>query len=67
MREKGGVEGEAGYFRRNHWVPIPKAEDFERLNQQLLRACQQDQQRQIGDRAQNVGAGMAIEREHLLP
>src|SRR5262249_21620264 len=21
--EKGGVEGEAGYFRRNHWVPVP--------------------------------------------
>jgi len=65
--EKGGVEGEAGYFRRNHWVPIPQAKDFETLNQQLLTACQQDQQRQIGDRAQNVGVGMAIEREHLLP
>jgi hypothetical protein len=22
---KGGIEGEVGYFRRNHWVPIPKA------------------------------------------
>ena len=21
--EKGGVEGEVGYFRRNHWVPVP--------------------------------------------
>ena len=21
--EKGGIEGETGYFRRNHWVPIP--------------------------------------------
>jgi transposase len=65
--EKGGVEGEAGYFRRNHWVPIPQANDLEELNGQLMAACQQDQQRQIGDRAQNVGAGMAIEREHLLP
>lgn len=25
--EKGGVEGEAGYFRRNHWVPVPQAGD----------------------------------------
>jgi transposase len=65
--EKGGVEGEAGYFRRNHWVPIPQANDLEELNGQLMAACQQDQQRRIGDRAQNVGAGMAIEREHLLP
>ena len=24
--EKGGVEGEIGYFRRNHWVPVPQAE-----------------------------------------
>jgi transposase len=23
--EKGGIENEAGYFRRNHWVPMPKA------------------------------------------
>ena len=22
--EKGGVEGEGGYFRRNHMVPVPK-------------------------------------------
>jgi transposase len=64
--EKGGVEGEAGYFRRNHWVPVPQASDLEDLNRQLLLGCQQDQQRQIGDRAQTVGAGMAIEREHLL-
>jgi transposase len=65
--EKGGVEGEAGYFRRNHWVPIPQAKDFEDLNRQLLLGCEQDQQRVIGDRSQNVGVGMAIEREHLLP
>jgi hypothetical protein len=65
--EKGGVEGEIGYFRRNHWVPVPKAKDFEELNQQLLQACQQDQQRWIGDRTQSVGVGMQIERASLLP
>ena len=27
--EKGGVEGENGYFRRNHWVPVPKAASLE--------------------------------------
>jgi hypothetical protein len=65
--EKGGVEGEVGYFRRNHWVPLPRAQDFEDLNQQLLEGCRQDQQRVIGDRAQNVGVGMRLEREHLRP
>jgi transposase len=66
-QEKGGVEGEAGYFRRNHWVPIPQAMDFDDLNRQLLLSCQSDQTRMIGSRTQSVGAGMAIEREQLLP
>ena len=34
--EKGGVEGENGYFRRNHWVPVPKAASLEVLNELLL-------------------------------
>lgn len=65
--EKGGVEGEVGYFRRNHWVPIPQAQELEDLNRQLLQGCEHDQRRVMGDRSQTVGAGMAIEREHLLP
>jgi transposase len=28
--EKGGVEGEGGYFRRNHWVPLPEAGESRR-------------------------------------
>jgi transposase len=66
-QEKGGVEGEAGYFRRNHWVPIPQAADLAELNQQLLAACQQDEQRTIAGREQSVGAALLLEREHLLP
>lgn len=65
--EKGGIEGEAGYFRRNHWVPVPKAEDIEALNRQLLKACQQDEHRQIGGWEETVGTRLMIEREHLLP
>lgn len=64
--EKGGIEGEAGYFRRNHWVPVPKASDLDELNEQLLAGCKRDEQRMIGDRTQTVGAGMLIEQEHLL-
>jgi hypothetical protein len=65
--EKGGVEGEVGYFRRNHWVPIPIAKDFDQLNQQLLAGCQQDWQRRIGDRSQSVGVGIETESAYLLP
>lgn len=65
--EKGGVEGEAGYFRRNHWVPVPAAEDLAALNQQLLKACQHDEHRTIAGREQNVGASLLVERDHLLP
>jgi hypothetical protein len=65
--EKGGVEGEVGYFRRNHWVPVPQVQDLEELNIRLLAACQQDEQRQIGNRPMTVGVGMREEQPALLP
>jgi transposase len=65
--EKGGIEGEAGYFRRNHWVPVPKGADIAEMNRQLLDGCQQDENRRIAGREQTVGAGMLIERDYLLP
>jgi len=66
-QEKGGVEGEVGYFRRNHWVPLPQARDLEELNAQLLGACRQDEQRQIAGHSQPVGIAALAERAHLLP
>jgi len=65
--EKGGVEGEVGYFRRNHWVPVPQAVDIADLNRQLLESCHEDERRTITGRAQSVGAGSIVEREQLLP
>jgi transposase len=65
--EKGGVEGEVGYFRRNHWTPVPGARDLQALNQGLESACRQDAARQIAGHAGGVGAAMVLEREHLLP
>jgi len=65
--EKGGVEGEVGYFRRNHLVPVPRVESLEELNQLLLDGCRADEQRRIAGQAQTVGEAMRIEREHLLP
>jgi len=65
--EKGGVEGEAGYFRRNHWVPLPQAQDLDALNAQLLAGCRADEQRVLHGRTQSVGAAMLIERASLRP
>ena len=65
--EKGGIESEVGYFRRNHWVPVPQAVDLADLNRQLAAACRQDEQRTISGRTQSVGAARLVEREHLLP
>jgi transposase len=65
--EKGGVEGESGYFRRNHWVPVPVASDLDDLNEQLRAACQHDEHRVIAGREQSIGAAILIERDHLLP
>jgi transposase len=36
--EKGGVESEAGFFRRNHLVPVPQASSLAALNESLLEA-----------------------------
>ena len=65
--EKGGVEGEVGYFRRNHLVPVPKVKDLAELNAYLRTCCQQDEQRRIQGKPHTVGEAMRIEREHLLP
>ena len=48
-------------------MPVPEAADVAELNRQILAACQQDERRLIAGREQTVGAGLLIEREHLLP
>jgi transposase len=40
--EKGGVEGEGGYFRRNHWVPVPGTRSLDELNGYLERCSNED-------------------------
>jgi transposase len=65
--EKGGVEGEVGYFRRNHWVPVPQAADLDALNAQLLAGCHADEARVIHGRTQSVGEAVTIERATLRP
>lgn len=64
--EKGGVEGEGGYFRRNHWTPLPEAKDLSELNAYLERCCGEDQGRIPAGRTEAVGAAMLNEKTHLL-
>jgi len=65
--EKGGVEGEVGYFRRNHWVPVPLAHDLAELNAKLLADCRHDEGRVLSGRRESVGTLLLAEKEHLLP
>jgi transposase len=64
--EKGGIEGEGGYFRRNHLVPVPRVADLDALNTLLVTACRADEARVLDGRTETIGAAMAIERGHLL-
>src|ERR1700731_2405857 len=65
--EKGGVEGEGGYFRRNHWVPVPVASDLAALNRKLLEDCRADEGRIMSGQTECVGTRLLTEKEHLLP
>ena len=59
------MEGEGGYFRRNHLTPVPEVCDLADLNRHLLAACKEDEKRIIGGRAEPVGTLMLRERDHL--
>jgi transposase len=65
--EKGGVEGEGGYFRRNHFVPMPQVRDLADLNRRLLDSCREDGQRLIAGRSESTGTLMVRERDFLRP
>ena len=63
--EKGGIEGEGGYFRRNHLVPVPDVADLDALNAFLLTGCREDEARVLDGRSEPVGVAMVVERDHL--
>ncbi len=65
--EKGGVEGELGWYRRNCLVPVPEAKDLATLNEQLLAACVASRDRTIQGKSMTVGEGSHYERAFLLP
>ncbi len=65
--EKGGVEGQIGWFRRNHLVPVPDVLSVEALNAMIDVWDAADEGRRIGSRAPTVGEFFAIEKPLLKP
>ena len=65
--EKGGVEGELGWFRRNFLVPVPEAAGLPQLNEQMLAACAGNRMRTISGKSMTVGQASDQERAILLP
>ena len=65
--EKGGVEGELGWFRRNCLVPVPEAADLAVFNDSLLTMCKSNQARTITGHGQTVGQASNYERTYLQP
>jgi transposase len=65
--EKGGVEGQIGYFRRNHFVPVPEVESLAELNELVEQWDRHDGRRRIGSRARTIDEYFEDERPQLLP
>lgn len=65
--EKGGVEGQIGWFRRNHFVPVPKVASLAELNAMVERWDEEDDARRIMQRALTIGEMFAVERPLLVP
>ena len=65
--EKGGVEGQIGWFRRNHLVPVPDVDSLAELNAQVEAWDAADDARRIGARPRTVGEMFALEAPVLRP
>jgi transposase len=65
--EKGGVEHEVGFARRNFLVPIPSVASFDELNAHLVAACLKDDLRQVDRQELTIGQAWEMEKPFLLP
>ena len=65
--EKGGVEGEIGYARRNFLTPVPVVSGWQELEQLCLQAAVREQGRRLAGRVQTVGEQWEQERRLLRP
>ncbi len=59
--EKGGVEGDIGWFRRNYLVPVPEAASLAELNARIDEWDAEADGRRIGGRPRTVREYFAVE------
>lgn len=64
--EKGNVENKVGYTRRNMLVPVPVITDFDAYNDELLRQCDEDLERDHYERGALISELWDDEKVHLL-
>ncbi|MFC8660806.1 IS21 family transposase [Streptomyces sp. NPDC057199] len=65
--EKGGVEGQIGYFRRNHFAPVPEVGSLAELNELVDQWDLHDGRRRIGARPRTIDEYFAVEQPLLAP
>jgi transposase len=65
--EKGGVEHEVGFARRNFMSPPPSVASFEELNACLLASCLADKARQVDRQPTTIGEAWEHEKALLRP
>lgn len=65
--EKGLVEGLVGWARRNIFVPVPRVETLEELNEEIRNRCLRYREHRIAGRDQNVGAMAEAARARMTP
>ena len=65
--EKGGVEGQIGYFRRNHFVPVPEVASLAELNAMVDQWDRDDEARRLRSRTRTIGEYFAAEQHLLAP
>nr|BFD87122.1 hypothetical protein StreXyl84_65230 [Streptomyces sp. Xyl84] len=65
--EKGGIEGQIGYFRRSHFVPVSEVSSLAELNEMVEQWDRQDDTRRIGSRPETVAEYFALEQPLPMP
>nr|WP_188308583.1 hypothetical protein [Streptomyces sp. CBMA123] len=65
--EKGGVEGQVGYWRRNYLTPVPRLDSLDELNDAFAASEQAEENRRIGMRIRTIGQDVAQAAPLLLP
>lgn len=65
--EKGGVESDIGFARRNFFSPLIRCESFEDLNTQLLVMCHKEDLRTVSGQPEPIYRMWQQEQPHLRP